>query len=145
MQAGVGLLVADMMPIYMIIALDIVMIIRFSINCPTVICLPIVRYFSREKLLVKSTALRSILYHIFFEIYFYLLLFSDLLFQNPKHTLLQFFVIYFTFPQGLFIQSTTKQSTFYPRGIDNPSYASGCKYLFFVCRYHFHSVAWFSY
>ena len=42
--AGVGLLVSDVMPIYMIIALDIVMIIRFSINCPTVICLPTVCY-----------------------------------------------------------------------------------------------------
>ena len=44
MQEGVGLLVSDMMPIYMIIALDIIMIIRFSINCLTVICLPIVSY-----------------------------------------------------------------------------------------------------
>ena len=35
--------------------------------------------------------------------------------------------------------------SFYREGIDNPSYASGCKYLFFVCRYHLHSVAWFSY
>src|SRR3989337_1548334 len=45
MQAGVGLLILDVMPIYMIIALDIVMIICFSINCPTVICLPTVCYF----------------------------------------------------------------------------------------------------
>ena len=36
----------------------------------------------------------SILYHICFEIYFYLLL-LDLLFEKPKNTLLQFFVIYF--------------------------------------------------
>ena len=49
MQARVGLLVLDVMPIYMIIALDIVMIIRFSINCPTVICLPTICYaFERE-------------------------------------------------------------------------------------------------
>ena len=32
-----------------------------------------------------------------------------------------------------------------PRGIDNPCYTSGCKYLFFVCRYCLLSVAWFSY
>ena len=32
----------------LIIALDIVITIRFSINCPTVICLPIVYYFLRE-------------------------------------------------------------------------------------------------
>ena len=49
MQAGVGLLVSDVMPIYMIIALDIVMIIRFSINCPTVICLPTVCYVQESE------------------------------------------------------------------------------------------------
>ena len=38
----------------MIIALDIVMTIRFSINCPTVICLPTVAMFMREMPLVKA-------------------------------------------------------------------------------------------
>ena len=37
-----GLLDTDVMPIFMIIALDIFIIMRFSINCPTVICLPTV-------------------------------------------------------------------------------------------------------
>ena len=46
--------------------------------------------FSWEKPLVKSTAPGSILYHICFEIYFYSLLFSDLLFQKPKNILLHF-------------------------------------------------------
>src|SRR6266496_1481342 len=40
------------------------MIILSSINCPTVIRLPTVCYFSREKPLVKSTAPGSLLYHI---------------------------------------------------------------------------------
>ena len=40
----------------MIIALHIVIIIWSSINCQTVICSPTVRYFSREKPLVKPTA-----------------------------------------------------------------------------------------
>ena len=48
MLVGVGLLVSDVMPIYTIIALDIVMIIRFSINCPTVICYPPYAIFKRE-------------------------------------------------------------------------------------------------
>src|SRR4030066_114906 len=48
MQAGVGLLVTDVMPIFLIIALDIVITLRFSINCSTVICLPTVCYFKRE-------------------------------------------------------------------------------------------------
>ena len=37
----------------------------------------------------------SILYHICFLIYYLPLLFSDLLFQKPKYTLLKFLVIYF--------------------------------------------------
>src|SRR3990170_4414266 len=48
----------------MIIALNIVITMRFSINCPTVICLPTICYFSREKPLVKSTAPGYLLYHI---------------------------------------------------------------------------------
>src|SRR3990170_3574751 len=79
----------------MIIALNIVITMRFSINCPTVICLPTVCYFSREKPLVKSTAPGCLLYHICFLIYYLPLLFSDLLIQKPKNTLLHFFVIYF--------------------------------------------------
>src|SRR6266496_4695160 len=42
MQAGVGVLDTDVMPILMIIALDIVITLRFSINCSVVICSPIV-------------------------------------------------------------------------------------------------------
>ena len=44
MQAGVGLLDMDMMPICIIIALDIVITLRFSINCSTVICSPTVLF-----------------------------------------------------------------------------------------------------
>src|SRR3989337_3638800 len=49
MQAGVGLLDMDVMPIFIIIALDIVITLRFSINCSTVICSPTVLFaFKRE-------------------------------------------------------------------------------------------------
>ena len=54
MQAGVGLLILDVI-LYNDHCLDIVMIIWSSINFPTVICLPTVCYFSREKPLVKPT------------------------------------------------------------------------------------------
>ena len=86
---------------------------------------------------------------IYFQIYFsiclsvYLpLLFSNLYYQKPKNTSLNFICIY---------QSTTILSRpldnfwhCYPKGINNPFNTSGCKYLFFVCRYHLHSVFWFS-
>ena len=42
MQAGVGLLDKDMMPMFMIIVLDIVITMRFSINCLAVILSPTV-------------------------------------------------------------------------------------------------------
>ena len=42
MQNRFGLLDMDVMPIFMIIALDIIITLRFSINCSTVICSPTV-------------------------------------------------------------------------------------------------------
>ena len=42
MQNRFGLLDTDMMPIFMIIALDIVITLRFSINCLATICSPTV-------------------------------------------------------------------------------------------------------
>ena len=49
MQAGVGLLDTDVMPICIIIALDIVITLRSSINCSSLNCSPIVLFaFKRE-------------------------------------------------------------------------------------------------
>ena len=69
MKNRFGPLVTDVMPIFIIIALDIFIILRFSINCSTVICLPIVYFLSREKPVVKPMAPGSIFHHIFFQIY----------------------------------------------------------------------------
>ena len=58
------------------------MIIRNSVNCPTVICLPTVCYFSREKPLVKSTAPESLLSHICLrDLFLFAFIFRSL---NPK-------------------------------------------------------------
>ena len=81
------------------------MIIWSSINCPTVICSPTVCYFSREKPLVKPTAPGSLFIIFAFAIYFLLHLFSDLLNQKYKNTLLQFILIYFIWRS--IYQSTT--------------------------------------
>ena len=67
MQNCFGLLVTDGMPIFMIIPLDIVITMRFSINCSTVICLPTVCFLARERPLVKTMAPWSIFYHIIFR------------------------------------------------------------------------------
>ena len=84
MEAAVGQLILDMVPIYMIIALDIIIIIWSFVNCPTVICSPTVCYFSWEKPLVKPTATGSSFSYICFAIYFIFTFYSDLLNQNTK-------------------------------------------------------------
>ena len=85
MQAGVGLLVSDVMPLYMIIVLDIVITMRFSINCPTVICLPTVCYYYETEASSENYGPRVYFYHIL----------------KSKNTLLQFyflsFILQFTF------------------------------------------------
>ena len=81
------------------------MIIWSSINFPTKICLPTVCYFSREKPLVKPTAPGSSFSYICLCDLFHLLLFSYLLNQKPKNTLLQFILIYFIWRS--IYQSTT--------------------------------------
>ena len=85
MKAGVGLLVSDVMPIYMIIALNIVITMRFSINCPIVICLPIVCYvFEREassenygpgSILNIKRKPKNLCYNLFTSLFFYNLYF----------------------------------------------------------------------
>ena len=82
------------------------MIIWSSINCPIVIRLPTVCYFSREKPLVKPTAPRS-LSHIFaFAIYFSCaFIFRSIKQKKYKNTLLRFIFIYFIWRS--IYQSTT--------------------------------------
>ena len=129
----------------MIIVLDIVMIIWSSINCLTVICLPTVCYFWKKPL-VKSMVPGLFSHHIYFQIYIIICLFFICIFyfksilSKTKKYLAEFYLslFYLHLPIYLF-------TDLLPRRIDNPSYASGCKYLFFVCRYHLHSLAWSSY
>ena len=144
MQAGVDLLILDVMPMH---CLDIVIIIWSSINCPTVICSPTVCYFSREKPLVKSTALGSLLYHIFLrDLFLFSFIFRSIILKTQKY-LAAVFVIYFISRSSKIYLSNLLQFylSFYPWGIGNLSFTSGCKYLFFVCRCRSRSVVWFSY
>ena len=129
------------------------MIIWSAINCPTVICLPTVCYFSREKPLVKPTAPGSLLYYIcvptyylLWDLFLFAFIFRSINPKIPKY-LLQFLFIYFISRSREIYLSNLLQFylSFYPWGIDNPSLTSGCKYLFFVCRCCLRGVAWFSY
>ena len=119
MQAGVGLLVSDVMPIYMIILVS-------DINCSTVICSPTVEYLcSWEKPLMKHMAPGSIFHHIIFiSIYhFYRCLFWNLDFP-----------IYIIKIPRIFILLSLSYLTFVSdrEGIDNPFIALVARFLF-VC------------
>jgi len=56
------------MPTYMIISIDIVITMRFSINCSTIICLPTVCYFKREAS-SQNYGTRVYLLSYYFQIY----------------------------------------------------------------------------
>ena len=79
------------------------MIIWSSINCPTVICLPTVCYFSREKPLLKPTAPRSLL--IIFSFAF--------IFRSIKLKIQKYLAAIYLF-RDLFILSTTFTSRYLP-------------------------------
>ena len=65
----------------MIIALDIVISMCFSINCPTVICLPTVCYALKREASSENYGPR-VIYHCYIN-------------KNHKNTLLQFIYFYF--------------------------------------------------
>ena len=78
------------------------MIIWSSINCPTVICLPTVCYFSREKPLVKPTAPGSLSHIICLCDLFYL----PFIFRSIKPKIQKYLAAIYLF-RDLFILSTT--------------------------------------
>ena len=131
--------------------LDNVIIIRFSINCLTVICLPTVCYFSREKPLVKPTAPGS-LSHIFaFAIYFsFAFIFRSIKPKIQKYLAAFYsYLFYLAFDLSIYYKFTLRLLPILRRrtlkGIDNPFNTSGCEILLFVCRGCLCCVAWFSY
>src|SRR5215216_5641914 len=67
MQNRFGLLDTDVMPIFMIIALDIVITLCFSINCSAVICSPTVIFSILREASSETYAPGSIFHHISFR------------------------------------------------------------------------------
>ena len=86
MQNHFGLLDTDVMPIVMIIALDIFITMRFSINCSVVICSPTVMHAIFREATSETYGPGPLSYYIvsiLFTTYLvYILLVSDLLFCN---------------------------------------------------------------
>src|SRR5215216_6498325 len=69
MQAGVGLLDTDVMPVFIIIALDIVITSRFSINCSTVIYSPTVLFVFKREASSETYAPPGLFSSLYFQIY----------------------------------------------------------------------------
>ena len=107
-------------------------------------------FFSREAISETYGPRVSFSYYWPLRSTFSLLLFSDLLNQKYKNTLLRFIIIYFIC-RSIYQSITTFSRPLanfwrrYPKGIDNPFNTSVCEYLLFVCRCRSRSVAWFSY
>ena len=146
MQAGVGLLILDVMPIWWSLP-------GYRHNYLKFYQLPNSNLFTRRMLFFSIEATSEIYgprvssYNICLrDLFLFAFIFRSI---NPKtqNTLLYFF--YFMFPWDLFIQSIIFFSRpcdnfwhHYPKGIDNPFNTLGCEYLLFVCRCCLHSVAW---
>ena len=95
--------------------LDIIIIIRSSINCPRVICVPTVCYFLRE---TTSETYDPRVYFpiIYFQIYiaiFLFYLFASFIFRYIKPKIQKYLAAVYLF-RGLFILSTTFISCYLP-------------------------------
>ena len=111
------------------------MIIWSSINCPTVICLPTVCYFSREKPLVKPTAPGSLSHIICLRDLFYLTFIFRSIKQKIQKYLAAFYsyLFYLAFDLSIYYNfihvCLPILGRRYPKGIDNPftrRFASTC-------------------
>ena len=97
----------------LIIALDIVIIIQSSINCPTVICLPTVCYFSREDTNYGPQVYS--LSYLLWDIFLFAFVFRSIIPKTQKYLAALFcYLFYFAFYRDLFIETTTKLSIFLP-------------------------------
>ena len=115
----------------MIIALDSVIIICFSINCSTVICLPTVCYFLERDATSESYGPR---------VYFYYKIYLVYLYKNTKNTCCTFLSFIY-----LSIYHIPFNLVTWPPRDWQPLICVGCEGLGFVCRCCLRGVAWFSY
>ena len=126
MQNRFGLLDTDLMPIFMIIALDIVITLHFSINCSAVICAPTVIFSILREASSETYGPQVYFPSCNFPIY------------NSSSRLTSFAIFYFPFHKPkiskilLYHLSISIRSHFANNreGIDNPFVALGASCLF---------------
>ena len=115
MQNRFGLLETDVMPILMIIALDIVITLHFSINCSAVICSPTVIFSILREASSETYGPPSTFHHISFRstiLVSYLLSLQSFTFRsiNQKYQKIYYFTIYLSL-SDLTLQITMKGLT----------------------------------
>ena len=92
----------------LITSLDIVITIRFSINCPTVISLPTVCYFLREATSEICGPRVYSLSYLLWDLFLFAFILRSIIPKTQKYLAALFICIfYFAFYRDLFIQSTT--------------------------------------
>ena len=123
MLTGVGLLLTDVMPIFMIIALDIIITMRFSINCSTIICSPTVIHAILREATSETYGpwvfLLSYLLPIYFNLHLY---FFHLYYKIPK-----IYLSYHTI-------SIRSHCCKWPWRDWQPLYCVGCEFFVCLCR-----------
>ena len=82
------------MPMFMIIALDVIITMRFSINCSAVICSPTVIHAIMREATSETYGPRVYLHHISFRstilVYYLLCIFISLYHKNIKNIILSY-------------------------------------------------------
>ena len=125
MQNRFGLLDTNVMPIFMIIALDIVITLRFSINCSTVICSPTVLFAILREASSEIYGLRVYFPSYKFPIYYFVIFYFPI--YKPK--IPKIFTLLFVYFHVSLSYLTFASNC---EGIDNPFIALGASCLI-VC------------
>ena len=128
MQAGVRLLDTDVMPMFMIIALDIVITLCFSINCSAVICSRTVLFAILREASSETYGPGSIFHHTSFRFTIldsYLLFLQSFTFRSMNQKYQKYlFTVYLSLSDLTFASNR--------EGIDNPFIALGASGCLFV-------------
>src|SRR5215216_5821917 len=121
MHTGVSLLDTDMMPIFMIIALDIIITLRFSINCSVVICSPTVIFSILREASSETYGPRVYFPSYKFPIYYFAIFYFPIYKTKIPKILL--------YRLSISIRSHFADNR---EGIDNPFIALGASWCLFV-------------
>src|SRR3990170_2430350 len=106
MQNRFGLLDTDVMPIFMIIALDIVITLRFSINCSALICSPTIIFSILREASSETYGPRVYFPSYYFPIYYFAIFYFQI--YKPKT---QKYLLYLLFSFTYLYQMSLLQIT----------------------------------